>query len=862
MGAFRFRARLRATVLAITLLSLAASALSAQTAVTADARNLTLWDGSYENDGFLEFSLYREGEALDRARTLGDDRGTMALLNEIGIDYISWRRYDLAEKSFTEAMTIARKIKDENALVSATTNLAHLFHETGDYGKALQLYRENLAAHEKEGQAREIAERRYDIARLYTAWGQYDEAMKQFVALGSEAHRLDNESLVFRVEDAIIETFILQGKPVKALEACVELTSLVERKQWTGRFAPVYTRNAEILILLGRNEEALPLLRKALKTNGKYGTENDSLEIIQKLSRAYRALARYAEAIDYADMALLMAKESGRVSIQAELMTDLGRNYSSLKKYPEAVRYLRDSVAIKERLRLTATGATRRDYLASQIQTYDYLAEAYLLDGNTAEAFNTKELSRAKYMAEQMATKSADSTVGFPGIDAFRKTLDPRTLVISFSVPDEGLLTILLADARNLAGFRIDTAPVLAGILSKTKNRAIAPDASPANRGLVINTGKRPDGGPPAGEGPGKPDLDRIIAYYRSLLIQPETRARGLTVASAKPANTASADFDAIGRSLHDLLIGPALPMLQGKERILVIPEGSLGLVPFETLITPDGSYLVEKFDISYTQSLTVTALIDRRASGEIKRPKEMLAFGGAVYDERTWNDTMEDAVLTAPQAYALLDRGAAADAYRSLGYSWANLPGTLVEAAEIGRLVNGAVIISRENVEEGNIKALSIKGELRKYRVIHFATHGLVVPEVPELSALVLSQFRERRNGEDGYLTMGEILSLDIAADFVNLSACETGLGKIYKGEGVVGLTQSFIVAGANGVSVSLWSVADESTKDFMVGMYALVKETGCSWRQAITQMKRKFISSAAYPSPYFWAPFVFYGR
>jgi CHAT domain-containing protein len=92
--------------------------------------------------------------------------------------------------------------------------------------------------------------------------------------------------------------------------------------------------------------------------------------------------------------------------------------------------------------------------------------------------------------------------------------------------------------------------------------------------------------------------------------------------------------------------------------------------------------------------------------------------------------------------------------------------------------------------------------------------------------------------------------------------SACETGLGKIYRGEGVVGLTQAFLVAGANGLSVSLWQVADESTKEFMAGVYRMVMEKEVSYDIAMTAMKREFIKSKKYGEPFYWAPFVYYGK
>ena len=108
----------------------------------------------------------------------------------------------------------------------------------------------------------------------------------------------------------------------------------------------------------------------------------------------------------------------------------------------------------------------------------------------------------------------------------------------------------------------------------------------------------------------------------------------------------------------------------------------------------------------------------------------------------------------------------------------------------------------------------------------------------------------------------MREISQLELAADFVNLSACETGLGKIYSGEGVVGLTQAFLVAGANGLSVSLWQVADESTMNFMVGLYRLVRSGSLDYAHAMTAIKRSFILDPRYRNPFYWAPFVYYGR
>jgi CHAT domain-containing protein len=211
-------------------------------------------------------------------------------------------------------------------------------------------------------------------------------------------------------------------------------------------------------------------------------------------------------------------------------------------------------------------------------------------------------------------------------------------------------------------------------------------------------------------------------------------------------------------------------------------------------------------------------------------------------------------------------DTRAVRNAYASLDLSnWSNLPGTLSEVININKVVKNSKVITGKDVTEYQVKQLSKNGDLRNYKAIHFATHGLVVPEIPELSAIVLSQFKDEPRNEDGYLRMGEISELNIRADFVNLSACETGLGKIYGGEGVVGFTHSFFIAGANGLSVSLWQVADISTSKFMVAVYGLVVKQDVEYIVAINEIKRHFIRGDFgdnYRAPYYWAPFVYYGK
>ena len=326
---------------------------------------------------------------------------------------------------------------------------------------------------------------------------------------------------------------------------------------------------------------------------------------------------------------------------------------------------------------------------------------------------------------------------------------------------------------------------------------------------------------------------------------------------------------------------------IDDKKELIIIPDGILGFLPFETLIDSEGRYLVEKYVIRYAQSMTVQQLIKNRKYESDRKP--FLAFGGAVYDEISYEADMvtndkELNFIKNKTFLAMADDRSISDVYASLGVeSLSNLPGTLDEINAIRKIVDNSETISGKEVTEARIKSMSDSGELSQYKVLHFATHGMTVPAFPELSAIVLSQFKGGQGSEDGYLRMGEIAKLKLNADFVNLSACETGLGKIYGGEGIVGLTQSFLLAGARGISASLWNVSDRSTAMFMVGVYQLVEKKGMSYLQAINEMKRIFIrgqtSIDSEPSggievieadekrpeklshPFYWAPFVYYG-
>ena len=158
--------------------------------------------------------------------------------------------------------------------------------------------------------------------------------------------------------------------------------------------------------------------------------------------------------------------------------------------------------------------------------------------------------------------------------------------------------------------------------------------------------------------------------------------------------------------------------------------------------------------------------------------------------------------------------------------------------------------------------RATAMSPELGDYRIIHFATHGLLNSEHPELSGLVLSLVDQHGRPQDGFLTLGDIYNLNLRADLVVLSACETGLGKDIKGEGLIGITRGFMYAGASRVVTSLWKVDDAATAELMGKFYRGMLREGLQPAAALRNAQIEMWKQKRWSSPYFWAGFVMQGQ
>lgn len=289
----------------------------------------------------------------------------------------------------------------------------------------------------------------------------------------------------------------------------------------------------------------------------------------------------------------------------------------------------------------------------------------------------------------------------------------------------------------------------------------------------------------------------------------------------------------------------------------IISPDAELNLLPFETL-NYRGKMLIESVDVSYVPSLAVLNLMKKRERKNhyLGQSKEFFAMGDAVYgnsDVATSRGSQLDFFNTL--------RSKSEDKVDITALKWSNLPGTARELDKISPLFESKDIFRREQVTEKNLRSLNLSGELSKYKYLLFATHGLFVPEMPEVSSIVLSQeFNDADT--DGYITVGEWMGYDLRSNLVYLSACESGLGGYQAGEGIVGIPYALTVAGNKDTVMSLWKVDDEATAEFTSAVFEKLSK-GKSEVAALNETKREFLQSTnpKHRDSSVWAAFILYG-
>ncbi len=353
--------------------------------------------------------------------------------------------------------------------------------------------------------------------------------------------------------------------------------------------------------------------------------------------------------------------------------------------------------------------------------------------------------------------------------------------------------------------------------------------------------------------------------------VQRETRITG-----------ADANLTVEARVLSQMLLGGISDKLRrdwkGK-RLLVVAGGALEYLPFAALPSPSsGQPLIVDHEVVNLPSASVLSAIRRETVGRQAATKAVAVLADPVFEA---NDprVLVASRSSSARVLALNTRSGGEPQTASRHYidtplmrsvrsiqeangrgSLSRLPFSREEAAAVASLLPAKSFLKATDFRASRATATS--GELSNYRIVHFATHGLLNSEHPELSGLVLSLVDENGKAQDGFLRMHEIYNLRLPAEVVVLSACQTGLGKEIRGEGLIGLTRGFMYAGAKRVVASLWQVDDLATAELMKGFYRGMLKDNLSVAAALRAAQIEMLTKKRWSPPFFWAAFVIQGE
>lgn len=823
-----------------------------------------------------------------------------------GLDYSREGSFEKFMASMREALIFYSADGEKTADIYGYIGNAYL--EKNEYDKALDYFNQSLSAAKKSRYHQGIVLSTVGIANCYKKIGDTDKAIEILAAAPKENNDTSSDHPLVALNMG--ENLAQKGDLSQALEIFNKLLSGISSYKDDNLKQSVYSSLGTTLFGLSRYEEAIANYQHALDLARKSFNTSDVVDILNNIGFCLVSLKKYDDAtmVFKEGLGLLAVMDLYYPEKQMYANYGLGllneeqnRNTQALLYYNTAIRFIEDL-----RGKLSST-EFRSFFLANKIAAYEHAIDILLTvggqtldDGRLNETFHKAGLSPV-----ELAFFYAESTKARSFLELLSKT---KTGTLADRIPkelaeQEKKLLNTIASIQAAGG---DQSKSQKELLKKSKReldelivklRKDYPDYASIRYPEPVTAGNIPLRGNEVllayKVNPGKTYLWIIekdkktsaieIAVSREELIRRVGEFRGFM---ENPDSLEAYDPEK-GQALGRLLLGEALSRIDPAKNIIITPDGVLNILPFEALTAGKTSntvqYMGEKYKISYYPSASVMATM-RRFKESPKSSTPLFALGDPVYDDSDLRYSLKEsgniALAAADKTPGLNLRSAV---IRS-GFSLPRLPETRDEVLRIGELFGYKTNDPNIKLDMDATKSELLKSNLGNYRFIHFATHGILSGDIPYIlePAIVLTQ-PGNRNPEDGFLKMSEILELKLNADTVVLSACKTALGKEIAGEGVVGLSRAFMLAGSKSVIVSLWSVESNSTAVLMKSFYSHLMKPGRSKEEAlrlakqelknqslisddlsrgvkITRLDKKTQTSTAHP--FFWAPFILIGE
>jgi len=844
--------------------------------------------------------------------------GEGSTLSNLGLAYGDLSRHEKAIEQYEQALQIAREVKDRalegralNGLGLASVNLGH-------YEKAIEYYEQALTTSREVKSRNNEAVLLNNLGSAYVWLGRTEKAIEyyeQALGIQREIKSRQGEAAAFSNLAGAYSALGSYEKAIEFYEQSLAICREVKDRKGEG---VVLSLLGDSFNALGRYQKAIEYLDQALAIDREVKARSGEGSALANLARAYYGLRRFEKAIEYYEQSLAISREVKNLGGEGSTLNRLAELERDRGNLDRARILIEDRLRIAESMRSDLVSPESRTSLLASVQTaYQFYTDLLMLQhkaeptkGLDALALEVSERQRARSLLDLLTEARAN----------VRQGVDPelleRELLLGRQLNEKAQRLTQANKPEQAATLKLEISQLENGY---ERAQADIRNASPHYAALTQPQPLK------LKEIQAQLDADTVLLEYalgedrsylwaiskdsltsyelpkEALIKQSALQVYELVTARSagkhdesatqrrERITDAEAKLPAAAQELSQILLAPAAAQL-GNKRLLIVADGPLQYIPFAMLPEPSTvsgplsvaknngpqstnrrQPLIVNHEVVTLPSASVLAIQRKELAGRPLAPKMLAVIADPVFDraDERFKSVALASDIAQPQTIAFND----ARSIEHLAQKSDNKSGVTTRRLVIPRLLftrQEATRLLALTPKASSLGAMDfqanratvLKGELSEYRYVHFATHGLLDSERPGLSSLVLSMVDAEGNQQDGFLRANDIYNLKLPAELVVLSACQTGLGKEIKGEGLIGLTRGFMYAGAERVVVSLWNVNDRATAELMTKFYQMMLKQGERPAAALRAAQVEMWKQRQWQSPYYWAAFTMQGE
>lgn len=881
--------------------------------------------GAYDKLGEKQKALEYYEQALALRRLLGDRKREATTLNNIGRVYDDLGEKQKALEYYKKALTISLLLGDKRGEAVVLVNSGAVHNDLGQIQQALDCYNKALPLFHgfQDPIAEKYVVN--NIAAAYDNLGEKQQALEYYNQVLSMAKKTSDqgaEAVTLNNIGRIYSSFGEEQKSPEHYEKALEYyeKSLHLRRTIGDRKGEAITLNnlGTLYISLGNYVRALEYLNQALPLNQAVNDRNGEAATLINTGKVYIALKEEQKALDYFTTGLSLHKAVGDPNGQANALYQIASVERNQNKLANACDKIKMSLDIVEQVRANVgSKELRASYLATVQQYYEFYIDLLMqLHGaNPSEhyhesALEISERRRARSLLELIAETRSGIRQGVEPKLAEREQILQQKVNSKANVlfrlknsNSKGKETEISQLEKELNELTISFQELKTEIRQKSPRYAALTQPQTLTAKEIQQLLETDTIFLEYSLGEEKSYLwlvtaNSITSYvlhkraeieaiaqqvYESLVARTKkvekenSKEKRLRLAQAEKKYKESAV------KLSQMLFGEITSQWKGK-RLVIIADGILQYIPFAALPLPELSDqindnkvknshrltpLIVEHEIVSLPSVSILAGLRREMKDRSSAPKTIAVLADPVFEDddpriKTLSTSKVPSSSKASQSrqslFTAFERSIKDVTSIDVIPIISRLPFTKQESLGILKLVSESE--SKKALDFEANKTTAINEEMGQYRIVHFATHGLLDSVHPELSGIVLSLVDQHGQLQDGFLRLHEIYNLNLPIELVVLSACQTGLGKDIKGEGLVGLTRGFMYAGATRVMASLWIVNDEATAELMKLYYQALLIQQLPPATALRAAQLSMWKQKRWEYPYYWAAFVLQGE